>query len=296
MPAVKTRTSTVLTPDGRTLCVESGGDPAGRPVLVHDGTPNSRLMMSSWLRDAEQRGIHLISYDRPGYGGSTAQPGRSVADCAQDVRTIAQSFGIDRLAVWGLSGGGPHALACAALLPDLVTAVASLASLAPYGGEGLDYFTGMGQSNVDDTRLMLDDPQAAREKSHQDRLDTLATTPEGLHELMASLLSPTDAAALTLDIATELVAAGQSGLAPGDQGWWDDGVAHLAPWGFDVSDITIPVQLWHGAHDQFVPFQHGQWLAARIPGVEAHLSDTDGHLTLAVNRVPEVHAWLLQHH
>lgn len=296
MPAVKTHTSTVLTPDGRTLCVEAGGDPAGRPVLVHDGTPNSRLMMSSWLRDAEQRGIHLISYDRPGYGGSTAQPGRSVADCAQDVRTIAQSFGIDRLAVWGLSGGGPHALACAALLPDLVSAVASLASLAPYGVEGLDYFTGMGQANVDDTRLMLDDPRAAREKSHQDRLDTLATTPEGLHELMASLLSPTDAAALTLDIATELVAAGQSGLAPGDEGWWEDGVAHLAPWGFEVSDIKTPVQLWHGAHDQFVPFQHGQWLAARIPGVDAHLSDTDGHLTLAVNRVPEVHAWLLQHH
>ena len=291
-----TRTSTVLTPDGQTLCVESGGDPAGRPVLVHNGTPNSRLMMASWLRDAEQRGIHLISYDRPGYGGSTAHPGRTVADCAQDVRAIAQALGIDRLAVWGFSGGGPHALACAALLPDLVTAVASLASLAPYGGEGLDYFAGMGQANVDDIRLMLDDPQAAREKSHQDRVDTLAATPEGLHELMASLLSPTDAAALTLEIATELVAKDQSGLAPGDEGWWEDGVAHLAPWGFDVSDIKTPVQLWHGADDQFVPFQHGQWLAARIPGVDAHLSDTDGHLTLAVNRVPEVHAWLLHHH
>lgn len=296
MPAVMTRTSAVLTADGRTLCVESGGDPAGRPVLVHNGTPNSRLMMASWLRDAEQRGIHLISYDRPGYGGSTAHPGRTVADCAQDVRAIAQALGIDRLAVWGFSGGGPHALACAALLPDLVTAVASLASLAPYGGEGLDYFAGMGQANVDDIRLMLDDPQAAREKSHQDRVDMLAATPEGLHELMASLLSPTDAAALTFEIATELVAKDQSGLAPGDEGWWEDGVAHLAPWGFDVSDITIPVQLWHGADDQFVPFQHGQWLAARIPGVDAHLSDTGGHLTLAVNRVPEVHAWLLQHH
>jgi pimeloyl-ACP methyl ester carboxylesterase len=263
---------------------------------VHGGTPNSRLMMSSWLRDAEQRGIHLLSYDRPGYGGSSAHPGRSVADCAQDVRAIARAFGIDRLAVWGLSGGGPHALACAALLPDLVSAVASLASLAPYGVEGLDYFTGMGQANVDDTRLMLEDPQAAREKCREDRVDMLAATPEGLHELMASLLSPTDAAALTLEVATELVVSGNSGLAPGDEGWWEDGVAHLAPWGFDVSDIKTPVQLWHGADDQFVPFQHGQWLAARIPGVDAHLSDTDGHLTLAVNRVPEVHAWLLQHH
>jgi pimeloyl-ACP methyl ester carboxylesterase len=253
-------------------------------------------MMGSWLRDAQQRGIHLLSYDRPGYGGSTAQPGRSVADCTHDVRAIAQALGIDRLAVWGFSGGGPHALACAALLPDLVTAVASLASLAPYGGEGLDYFTGMGQANVDDIRLMLDDPRAAREKGRQDRVDMLTATPEEMHEVMASLLSPTDAAALTLEVATELVASGHSGLAPGDEGWWEDGVAHMAPWGFSVSDIQTPVQLWHGVDDRFVPFQHGQWLAARIPGVDAHLSDSDGHLTLAVNRVPEVHAWLLEQH
>jgi pimeloyl-ACP methyl ester carboxylesterase len=290
-----TKTTIILTPEGRSLCVESGGDTAGRPVLVHGGTPNSRLMADPWLRDAEQRGIHLISYDRPGYGGSTAQPGRTVADCADDVRTIADAFGIDRLAVWGASGGGPHALACAALLPELVSAVASLASLAPYGEADLDYFTGMGQANADDIRLFLNDPAAARKKSAQDRSDALQRTPETVQAGLASLLSPADAAVLTYDVACFFVASTKDGLGPGDQGWWDDGCAHMAPWGFELETIRIPVQLWHGAHDQFVPFQHGQWLAAHIPGVDAHLTDTDGHLTLLVERVPSVHEWLLQH-
>lgn len=252
-------------------------------------------MNPSWLRDAEQRGIHLLSYDRPGYGGSSPQPGRTVADCAYDVRVVAEAFGFERLAVWGLSGGGPHALACAALLPDLVSAVASLASIAPYGADGLDYFTGMGQDNVDDTLLMLEDPESAREKCAQDRLGMLGVTPEGLLEGFSSFLSPTDAAVLTDDLAAHLIASFQLGLAPGDEGWWEDGVAHMGSWGFDLADIQVPVQLWHGAQDQFVPFQHGQWLAAHIPGVDAHLTETDGHVTLAVNRVPEVHAWLLQH-
>lgn len=186
---VETKTTNVMTPDGRSLCVESGGNPAGPSVLVHSGTPGSRLMAASWLRDAEQRGIHLISYDRPGYGGSTAQPGRTVADCTSDVRVVADALEVKRLAVWGISGGGPHALACAALLPDLVSAVATLASVAPYGVDGLDYFAGMGQRNVDDIRLFLDDPAAAREQSRRDRDEMLEVTPEGLIQVLATLLS-----------------------------------------------------------------------------------------------------------
>jgi pimeloyl-ACP methyl ester carboxylesterase len=250
-------------------------------------------MPDAWLHDAQLRGIHLISYDRPGYGRSSSQPNRTVADCALDVRTIADSFDIDRLAVWGISGGGPHALACAALLPDLVTAVASLASLAPYGAEGLDFFTGMGDDNAEDVRLFVDDPEAAREKTEHDREEMLAVTPEGLHTLLASLLSPPDAAVLTPAIASDLVRLSKSGLAPGIEGWWEDTCAHLSDWGFDFGNINVPVQLWHGAQDQFVPFQHGQWLAARIPDVETRLTDTDGHLTLTVNHLAEVHEWLL---
>jgi len=135
-------------------------------------------MYGPWLEDATQHGIRLISYDRPGYGGSTPQPGRSVADCAEDVRAIAQALGLPRLGVWGLSGGGPHALACAALLPDLVAAVSVIGSIAPYGAPGLDYFAGMGTSNVDEIKLYLSDPASSREKARQDRLDALQRTPD----------------------------------------------------------------------------------------------------------------------
>ena len=283
---------TARTPDGRTLAIEESGDPAGRPVLVHNGTPNSRHLYAPIAADAAARGLRLIGYDRPGYGGSTPQPGRTVADCAADVRAICAELGIDRLAMWGVSGGGPHLLACAALLPDLVTAAASLASLAPADAGGLDWFEGMGQENVDDFRLLSSDPEAARAKLESDRKETLAASAANLGELLKTLLTPTDAAVLTGEFAEYLAYTGREGLAPGSQGWWDDGVADAAPWGFELSDIRIPVMLMHGRQDQFVPFGHGQWLAARIPGVDARLLDDDGHLTLLTNRIGEVHAWL----
>jgi pimeloyl-ACP methyl ester carboxylesterase len=285
---------TVRTPDGRTLAVEDWGDPAGRPVLAHMGTPNSRLLYGPNVQDAAERGLRLISYDRPGYGGSSPQPGRTVADCASDVRVICAELGIDRLATWGISGGGPHVLACAALLPDLVTAAASLASLAPFDADGLDYFAGMGQDNVDDIRLFLTDEVASRAKAEKDREELLATSAEDAAKRMESLLTPTDAAVLRGDLAEYLVSTAQDGLAPGSQGWSDDDCM-IRPWGFDLSAISVPVLLLHGRQDMFVPFAHGEWLAAHIPGVQARLYDNDGHLTLLRNRVPEVHAWLAEH-
>lgn len=286
------RTTLIGTKDGRKLCVDSGGDPDGPPVLVHWGTPNSRLHYSPCLEDATKRGIHLLSYDRPGYGGSSPHPGRRVVDCVEDVRAIAAAFGIERMASWGISGGGPHVLACAARAPDLICAVVSLASIAPFDAEGLDFFTGMGQLNVDDIQLYLADPEAARKKAEKDREEALQLNPGQIVEAWQTLLSAADAAALTTELASDLVAAMRDGLGPGVEGWWDDGAAHIAPWGFDLAEITIPVQLWHGAEDRFVPFQHGEWLARRITGVDAHLTATDGHLTL-LSRVPEIHRWLL---
>ena len=283
----------IKTPDGRTLAVQEAGDPGGKPVLVHAGTPNSRQLYSRHVTDAGARGIRLIGYDRPGYGESSLQPDRTIASCADDVRTICSALGISRLATWGVSGGGPHVLACAALLPDLVVAAASLASLAPYRAEGIDWFAGMGQENVDDFRLGISDPAAARVKADKDREGLLAVSAEDLHTQFATLLTPVDKAALTGELAEYLVFTSRDGLAPGAQGWFDDGVAMSRPWGFAVTDIAVPVLLMHGREDQFVPFGHGQWLAARIPGVDARLLDHDGHLTLIQSRIGEVHEWLL---
>src|SRR5262249_35250888 len=166
---------TVQTADGRTLAVQENGDLGGIPVLVHMGSPNSRHIYAPISAGAAARGLRLISYDRPGYGGSTPSPRRTVARCTGDVRAICAALGIDRVAMWGISGGGPHVLACAALLPGLVVAAASLASPAPHGAEGLDWYAGMGQENADDFRLMQDDPEAARAKMTKDREEFLAT-------------------------------------------------------------------------------------------------------------------------
>jgi pimeloyl-ACP methyl ester carboxylesterase len=284
----------VQTADGRTLAVEEAGDPGGVAVLMHSGTPNSRHLYRRHVEDAASRGLRLICYDRPGYGESAAQPGRTVGDCASDVRDICAALDISRLLTWGISGGGPHVLACAALLPDLVVAAASLASLAPYGADGLDFFAGMGQENVDDFNLTLHGSESdIRARGAELRDEALAASAEDVASTMQTLLTPTDAAALTGELAEYLTYTGHEGLAPGIDGLLEDERAFVGPWGFDVSAIAVPVLVMHGREDQFVPQNHGAWLAAQIPGAKAVLSDNDGHLTLFENRVGEVHEWLL---
>ena len=263
--------------------------------MMLGGTPNSRLLYDGHLRLAAKQGVRLIAYDRPGYGGSTAQPRRTIADVATDVCAVADALQVDRFGVWGISGGGPHALACAALLEGRVVAVASLASPAPFNAAGLDYFAGMGDMNVEDTKLMLDDADAARAKNDADRVTLLAATPDGIREFMQTLLSPVDAAVLTGAYAEFMARRIQDGLAPGAEGAWDDSWAMLQPWGFELDAIRVPLQLWHGRHDRFVPYAHGEWLATAIPGVDAHLSEDDGHLTLTERRLPAIHSWLLEH-
>jgi len=170
--------------------------------------------------------------------------------------------------------------------------VASLAGLAPYGAEGLDWFDGMGQDNADDFKQFVTDNDAARAKMEKDREEMLAASAGDLREALKTLLTPTDAAVLTGELAEYLVYCTHEGLAPGDEGWWEDAGAQAGAWGFELSDISVPVLVMHGRQDKFVPFGHGQWLAAHIPGAEARLLDDDGHLTLLQHRIPEVHAWL----
>jgi pimeloyl-ACP methyl ester carboxylesterase len=170
--------------------------------------------------------------------------------------------------------------------------VASLAGLAPYGAEGLDWFDGMGQDNADDFKLFVTDADAARAKLDKDREEMLAASADDLQEALKTLLTPTDAAVLTGELAEYLSYCTHEGLAPGSEGWWEDACAQAGAWGFELADISVPVLVMHGRQDLFVPFGHGEWLAGHIPGVEARLLDDDGHLTLLQHRIPEVHEWL----
>ncbi|HEX4525446.1 MAG TPA: alpha/beta fold hydrolase [Gaiellaceae bacterium] len=281
----------VHTPDGRALELHESGDPSGLPVIIHHGTPASGLLYDRWATP----GIRLISSDRAGYGGSTRDRGRTVAAVAADTEAIADELGLDRFATWGISGGGPHALACAALCGERLIAAASLAGVAPWGAEDLDWLDGMGEDNVKEFDLVLAGEDALRPASERDRTQMLALGVDAMREMFASLLGELDRAALTGELATLIHESTEHGLAPGADGWIDDDLAFVAPWGFDVLDISRPTLIVHGSDDRFVPVAHGEWLAARIPGAEAWIDDENGHLTLLENRVGEVHEWLLSH-
>ncbi len=163
----------------RTLCVLESGDPEGHAVFVLHGTPGARLQWREFVEDAEARGMRLINYDRPGYGGSDPAPGRSVLDAAHDTAAIADALGIGRFAVEGGSGGGPHALACTQL-PERVVAVASLAGVAPWEAEGLDWLDGMGQGNLDEFGAMLEGEAVLRRYLQEERDTMLASRPQAI--------------------------------------------------------------------------------------------------------------------
>jgi len=284
----------VETADGRTLTVREAGDPNGIPVLVHWGTPSSSMLYEPHIRDAERRGIRLFSYDRPGYGHSTRQHGRTIADCAADVAAVCDALGVHRLSVWGVSGGGPHALATAALLPDRVAAAAALASVAPVDAEGLDFLEGMGEQNIVSFTAAQAGEESHRARHDIEAAEMLGATAEELVEVMSTLLGPADRNVLTTDFAQFMVDDFQAGAIAGTNGWFDDEEAFVRPWGFEPASIRVPVLICQGEDDRFVPYGHGVWLAEHVPGCEAWLTPEDGHLTLIEHRVPDVHAWLLE--
>ena len=285
-------TRTIGGPDGRALRIHDAGDPDGTLIVFHHGTPSGGLLHAPWVEHAALTGVRLVGYDRPGYGGSAPQPGRTVAGAAADAVAIADALGAGSFATFGTSGGGPHALACAARAPDRVTAVAVLGSVAPFEAGGLNYFAGMGRDNWIEFGAALHG-RATLEPFLAEQSRALAgAAPEDLAEEMRTLVGEHDQRALDAGLAVWMHATAAGGLAPGPQGWVDDDLAFVEPWGFELAGITVPALVWHGHHDRFVPVAHGEWLARTIPGAEARIDPDEAHLSLLAHRIPALLDWL----
>ena len=266
--------------DSRTLRVyDTGADEAAGRLAVfwHHGTPNIGAPPEPLFAAAAHLGIRWVSYDRPGYGGSTPYPGRDVASAAADVSSVADALGIDRFAVMGHSGGGSHALACGGLLPERVLGVVSGAALAPFGAEGLDYFAGMAASGAAELRAASEGRGALEQYLESTEFDPKMFTPAdhaALKGEWAWLNSVVDPA----------VEAGPGGLI-------DDDLAYVAPWGFDPAHVIAPTLILHGGRDRVVPSSHGEWLARRCPSSRLWLYPDDGHISV-LNSSRAAMGWL----
>ncbi len=279
-------------PSGRAIQVHETGGADGPLVIFHHGTPCDGLIPAGWIEHAATAGIRLVSYDRPGYGGSDPQPGRSVASAIDDVAAIADALGVERFAVLGLSGGGPHALACAALLGDRVAAAAVLGTVAPFDAEGLNFFADMGRDNWVEFGATLAGRATLEPLLAAEVRERAAAPAASVADGIRTLISAPDQAVLDGGLTDWLHATMVRGTAPGPGGWVDDDLAFVEPWGFDLRAIAVPVLVWHGRQDRFVPVSHGEWVAGAIPRAQARITDEDGHLTLIVRRAPEALDWL----
>lgn len=272
----------VQTGDGRTLQVREYGTGDGQAVIFHHGWPSSRLLPDSWDEAAQARGVRLISFDRAGYGGSSRAPGRTVGDVAADTAVIAEALGADRFGVWGVSGGGPHALACAALIPERLTGTAVVAGAAPYDMPGLDYCAGMGPANQYEFPLAAQGPEVYEPYVRAAVEKMLAA---GVHgdDGFQSVLSPVDRALMDSGQFDEYEEANlREALGGGIYGWLDDGYACVGPWGFELESIEGPVLLVQGGQDLMVPASHARAMAAVLPNATLEFHPDEGHMTLGM--------------
>jgi pimeloyl-ACP methyl ester carboxylesterase len=270
----------LATPDGRTLAVAEWGDPKGRPVITFHGTPGSRI--GYWLPEPEiwaRFGLRRFSFDRPGYGESTRLPGRSVAGVVPDVVAIADAFGLERFAVSGGSGGGPHVLACAALIPDRVIRCLASVSIAPFDAEGIDFTGGMNEGNVHEFGAAEQGEAALRAVLEPERATMIERLTSGRSDFMGDEYEVPEADRVEMAKYQRVAAAHiLTAVAPGIDGWVDDDLAFVKPWGFDVASCRVPVVLAYGRLDQLVPAPHGDWLAAHVPGAVTWVDDGTGHM------------------
>jgi pimeloyl-ACP methyl ester carboxylesterase len=269
--------------DGRTLAFAIWGDPDGFPVMSLHGTPGCRL--NRWPDDDVYRdlGVCLVTHDRAGYGRSSRNRGRNVADEAADVAAIADELGIDRFGVTGGSGGGPHSLACGALLPDRIVRATCLVGGAPFGSDGLErdaWFAGMDPENVKEFGWAEAGEAILTRELEREQAEAERRVDEDPANILENFdLSESDRAQLRRpELAQVIRESTREQAALGVWGWVDDDLAFLRPWGFDVASIEVPVLVWYGKDDVLVPAAHGDWLAANVPGCHVKVDENAGHL------------------
>jgi len=279
--------------DGRTLAFAEWGDPSGQPVFALHGTPGCRLDRHPDDDLVRSAGARVISYDRPGYGGSDRHRGRAVADAPGDVAAIADHLGIGRFSVYGVSGGGPHALAVAALMGDRVIRAACIVGVAPFDALGDEFFTGMDPENVrewgwalaGEERLAAELPAADRRLREQVTADPASVLGSfDLPEADREVLGRADLAAVMREAAAEQT---RNGI----WGWADDALAFVSPWGFDPAAIAVPTLVWYGTRDVLSPPRHGEWIARTVPGAVVRLNNL-GHMGDPDADLVERLAWL----
>jgi pimeloyl-ACP methyl ester carboxylesterase len=263
--------------DGRLVRAYDSGQGDTLTLVWHHGSPQTGALLPPLLSAAAGRGIRLVSYARPSYGGSTPSPGRDVASAASDLEQVADALDVDRFAVMGASGGGPHALACAALLPGRVTGVACLASIAPFT-EDFDWFAGMAGGGG--LWASLAGREARARFAEQDQFDPASFTAADWAALSGAWKS--------------LGADAESANADGPGGLIDDDVSFVTPWGFDLASIAAPVLLVQGGEDRIVPPAHADWLLRQLPAAELWLRPRDGHVSVLA-ACPVAMDWLAGH-
>jgi pimeloyl-ACP methyl ester carboxylesterase len=263
-------------------------------LFSHHGTPGAAEMLGPLVSLGAERNLRHITYSRPGYGRSSRLPGRTVASCVADVAAIADALGYDRFYSVGSSGGAPHSIACAALLPDRVIAAAAIASPAPVDAEGLDWSAGMGEENVAEFAAAQRGDREFAQYLEREARSMLGASAEDIVSHLGDLVSDADRRAASGVLGEFIVRELARALSSGVWGWFDDDRALFGQWGFDLTAIRAPLCLWHGGEDRFVPSAHGEWLAAQL-GVDARLLPDRGHLSVSLSSYDEILDALFEH-
>ena len=293
---MSSETQVAVAPDGRTLTFAEWGDRDGFPVFLLHGTPGSRLGRHYDESVYAEAGARVITYDRPGYGGSDRHRGRRVVDCVGDVAAIADTLGIERFAVSGGSGGGPHALAVAARLPERASRAACVVGCAPFDIPDFDWMEGMDPLNVRELNWSLQGEEVLVPELEREAAELLERVEADPADLLGEEwgLSEADRAELARPERHGVIRQDLSeALRTGVWGWADDDLCVIAPWGFDVAEIRIPTRVVYGLGDVLVPARHGEWLARNVPGAEVVAEETLGHFT-PPDLVAERIAWLVR--